>query len=32
VSLAHIAARQEMRNLMKALGLDQVVAALDAAA
>ena len=32
VSLAHIAARQEMRNLMKALGLDQVVAVLDAAA
>jgi chromosome partitioning protein len=32
VSLAHIAARQEMRNLMKALGLDEVVAVLDAAA
>ena len=32
VSLAHIAARQEMRNLMKALGLNEVVTALDAAA
>ncbi len=32
VSLAHVAARQEMRNLMKALGLNEVVTALDAAA
>lgn len=33
VSLAHVAARQEMRNLMQALGLDEVaLPALDAAA
>jgi chromosome partitioning protein len=32
VSLAHVAARQEMRNLMQALGLDDAIAALDAAA
>jgi len=32
VSLAHVAARQEMRNLMLALGLDDAVAPLEAAA
>ena len=32
VSLAHVAARQEMRNLMQALGLDDAIAAMDAAA
>lgn len=32
VSLAHVAARQELRNLMQALGLDDVVAPLNAAA
>ena len=32
VSLAHVAARQEMRNLMKAMGLEQVIAPLDVAA
>ena len=33
VSLAHVAARQEMRNLMQALGLEDVsLPALDAAA
>ena len=32
VSLAHVAARQEMRNLMQALGLEDVVAPLNAAA
>ena len=34
VSLAHVAARQEMRNLMKAMGLEQALsdAALDVAA
>lgn len=32
VSLAHVAARQEMRNLMKAMGLEQALAPLDVAA
>ena len=32
VSLAHVAARQEMRNLMMAMGLEQVIAPLDVAA
>jgi len=32
VSLAHVAARQELRNLMQALGLDDAVAPLNAAA
>lgn len=32
VSLAHVAARQELRNLMQALGLDDALAPLDAAA
>ena len=32
VSLAHVAARQEMRNLMQSLGLDDAIAAMDAAA
>lgn len=32
VSLAHVAARQEMRNLMQALGLDDAIAAMDEAA
>ncbi|WP_312218680.1 division plane positioning ATPase MipZ [Brevundimonas sp.] len=32
VSLAHVAARQEMRNLMQALGLDDAIAGMDAAA
>ena len=32
VSLAHVAARQELRNLMLALGLDQSLTPLDAAA
>ncbi|MBX3476104.1 MAG: AAA family ATPase [Brevundimonas sp.] len=32
VSLAHVAARQELRNLMQALGLDQSLTPLDAAA
>ncbi len=32
VSLAHVAARQEMRNLMQSLGLEDVVAPLNAAA
>ncbi|MFN4040541.1 MAG: division plane positioning ATPase MipZ [Brevundimonas sp.] len=32
VSLAHVAARQEMRNLMQALGLDDAVQSMDAAA
>jgi chromosome partitioning protein len=32
VSLAHVAARQEMFNLMQALGLDDAIAAMDAAA
>ncbi len=32
VSLVHVAARQEMRNLMQALGLDDAIAAMDAAA
>ena len=32
VSLSHVAARQEMRNLMQALGLDDAIAAMDAAA
>ena len=32
VSLAHVAARQELRNLMQALGLDDAIAPLDAAA
>ena len=32
VSLAHVAARQELRNLMQALGLDEAVAPLDSAA
>jgi len=32
VSLAHVAARQELRNLMQSLGLDDALAPLDAAA
>lgn len=32
VSLAHVAARQELRNLMQAMGLDDVMIALDVAA
>ena len=32
VSLAHVAARQEMRNLMQAMGLEQALQPLDAAA
>jgi chromosome partitioning protein len=32
VSLAHVAARQELRNLMKAMGLEQALAPLDVAA
>jgi chromosome partitioning protein len=32
VSLAHVAARQEMRNLMKAMGLEQALSPLDVAA
>ena len=32
VSLAHVAARQEMRNLMMAMGLEQVLSPLDVAA
>ncbi|HBI18471.1 MAG TPA: ATPase, partial [Brevundimonas sp.] len=32
VSLAHVAARQELRNLMMAMGLEQVIAPLDVAA
>jgi chromosome partitioning protein len=32
VSLAHVAARQEMRNLMQALGLEDVVSPMNAAA
>jgi len=32
VSLAHVAARQELRNLMQALGLDEAAAPLDSAA
>ena len=32
VSLAHVAARQELRNLMQALGLDEALAPLNAAA
>ena len=32
VSLAHVAARQELRNLMQALGLDEAIKPLDAAA
>ena len=32
VSLAHVAARQELRNLMQALGLDDAAAPLDSAA
>jgi chromosome partitioning protein len=32
VSLAHVAARQELRNLMQALGLEDAVVSLDAAA
>ena len=32
VSLAHVAARQEMRTLMMAMGLEQVIAPLDVAA
>ena len=32
VSLAHVAARQELRNLMQALGLDQALTPLNAAA
>ena len=32
VSLAHVAARQEMRNLMMAMGLEQVLNPLDVAA
>jgi chromosome partitioning protein len=32
VSLAHVAARQEMRNLMMAMGLGQVLSPLDVAA
>ena len=32
VSLAHVAARQELRNLMQSLGLDEAAAPLDSAA
>jgi chromosome partitioning protein len=32
VSLAHVAARQELRNLMKAMGLEQALSPLDVAA
>jgi len=32
VSLAHVAARQELRNLMQALGLDEALTPLNAAA